>query len=82
MKSYIRKYVMTGRLSAATHRAVGRKKLYPVRLTLPITADMLARLDATRGVQERVTVIRAAVERELKRRETAAKPTKPRKSRA
>jgi hypothetical protein len=42
-----------------------------VHIILPMTADMLARLDAVRGSQERVTVIREAVERELKRRDTA-----------
>jgi hypothetical protein len=50
---------------------VPHTKLYPVRIILPMTADMLARLDAVRGSQERVTVIREAVEHELKRRETA-----------
>jgi metal-responsive CopG/Arc/MetJ family transcriptional regulator len=50
---------------------VPHTKLYPVRIILPMTADMLAHLDAVRGSQERVTVIRKAVEHELKRREMA-----------
>jgi metal-responsive CopG/Arc/MetJ family transcriptional regulator len=60
---------MTPQSPAATNCGVGRKKLYPVRITLPITSDMLARLDAVRGQEERVAVIRSAVERELRRRE-------------
>jgi hypothetical protein len=46
-----------------------RTKLFPVRIVLPLTADMLARLDRVRGEEPRVDAIRAAIERELKRRE-------------
>ena len=53
-----------------TAATVGRKKLWPVRLTLPMTDEMLERLDAARGADEaRLDVIREAIERELKRRE-------------
>lgn len=55
-----------------TPPAVGRKKLFPVRITLPLTAEMVARLDATLDKdagEDRVSVIRAAIDRELKRRE-------------
>lgn len=54
----------------ATGPAVGRKKLFPVRLTLPLTDETLERLDAVRADDEaRLDVIREGVEREIKRRE-------------
>jgi hypothetical protein len=44
--------------------------LYDVRLTVPLTADMVARLDAARGPDEsRVALIRFAIDQELQRRE-------------
>jgi hypothetical protein len=47
-----------------------RQKLFPIRITLPLTADMAARTDAALEADEdRVAFIRQAIERELKRRE-------------
>ena len=57
-----------------TGSTVGRKKQWPVRLTLPLTDETVARLDAVRGEGEaRLDVIREGIERELKARERAAK---------
>jgi len=48
---------------------VGRKKEFPNRITLPLSDEMLAGIDAARGEDEdRLTLIRAAIEKELKRR--------------
>lgn len=48
---------------------VGRKKEFPNRVTLPLSDEMLAGIDAAREPEEdRLTLIRAAIERELKRR--------------
>ncbi len=55
-------------------RSVGRKKEFPNRITLPLSDEMLAGIDAAREPEEdRLTLIRAAIERELKRREKAKK---------
>lgn len=49
---------------------MGRKKLWDERLLVPLTKETVARLDAARDEDEdRLDVIRAAIERELKRRE-------------
>ena len=49
---------------------MGRKKEYPDRITLPLAEGVAARLDAARADGEtRLDVIRAAIERELERRE-------------
>jgi metal-responsive CopG/Arc/MetJ family transcriptional regulator len=56
-----------------------RRKLFESRIHLPLTADLLARIDAAREADEyRVDFIRNAVKRELDRREKAQqrKPTK------
>lgn len=48
---------------------MGRKKLWTARLTLPLTADTVERLDAAlRDDEARLDLIREAIERELKRR--------------
>lgn len=53
-----------------TAPSVGRKKEFPVRLTLPLTDETVARLDAVREEGEaRLDVIREGIDRELKRRE-------------
>lgn len=60
-----------------TPPTVGRKKLFPVRITLPLTAEMVARLDASldkAAGEDRVSVIRDAIELHLKRRERRKKP--------
>ena len=49
---------------------VGRKKEFEKRITLPLPADMLARIDAALSDGEpRLDMIREAIEAELKRRE-------------
>ena len=49
---------------------MGRKKLWTERLTLPISTEMLERLDALLDEGEvRLDLIREAIEKELKRRE-------------
>lgn len=53
---------------------VGRKKEFPNRLTLPLSDEMLAGIDAVRDEgEDRLTVIREAIEREVKRRSKAQK---------
>lgn len=53
---------------------MGRKKEFPNRLTLPLSDEMLAEIDAARGEDEdRLTLIRTAIERELKRRQREKK---------
>jgi len=49
---------------------VARPKVFPIRITLPLTREMLARADAAiEPGEDRVTLIRKALDRELKRRE-------------
>lgn len=49
---------------------MGRKKLWAERLTLPISTEMLERIDASlAGDEARLDLIRSAIEKELKRRE-------------
>lgn len=56
-----------------TAPSVGRKKQWPVRLTLPLTDETVGRLDAVRGEEEaRLDVIRDGIERELRHRERLA----------
>ncbi len=51
---------------------MGRTKVYPKRITLPLTAEMLAAVDgALVDGEDRVTLIRTAIEAELKRRHRA-----------
>jgi len=49
---------------------MGRKKLWDERLLVPLTKETVGRLDAARQDDEdRLDVIREAIERELNRRE-------------
>lgn len=49
---------------------MGRKKLWAERLTLPISTEMLERIDRLlAGDEARLDLIREAIDRELKRRE-------------
>ena len=49
---------------------VGRKKEFEKRITLPLPAEMLARIDAALASDEpRLDMIREAIEAELARRE-------------
>lgn len=46
-----------------------RAKVFPIRITLPLTAEMLQRTDeALADGEDRVSLIRKAIEAELKRR--------------
>jgi hypothetical protein len=55
---------------------VGRKKEFPNRITLPLSDEMLAAIDAARTDDEdRLSVIRAAIERELEIRSTRPNKT-------
>jgi metal-responsive CopG/Arc/MetJ family transcriptional regulator len=48
---------------------VGRKKEFENRITLPLSAEMLAGVDAVLADDEpRLDMIREAIEREIKRR--------------
>lgn len=48
---------------------MGRKKLWPERLTLPLTTEMVVRMDgALQADETRLDLIRQAIEKELKRR--------------
>jgi hypothetical protein len=48
---------------------MGRKKLWPERILLPLTTETLEKIDASLDDGEaRVDLIRQAIERELKRR--------------
>jgi metal-responsive CopG/Arc/MetJ family transcriptional regulator len=50
---------------------VGRKKEFEKRITLPLPAEMLARIDAALSDGEpRLDMIREAIEAELARRES------------
>lgn len=49
---------------------MGRTKLWTERLTLPLTKEIVDRMDAALDAKEaRLDLIREAIERELKRRE-------------
>lgn len=53
---------------------VGRKKQFEERITLPLSAEMLASIDSSLQEGEvRLDLIRAAIEREIKRRSKATK---------
>jgi len=65
---------MTARSPVAIKPVVGRKKLYQVRLTLPLTDNIAADIDSARGEQPRVDFIRQAIEREIKRRKSKSVP--------
>ncbi|MFG1250060.1 hypothetical protein [Xanthobacter flavus] len=51
---------------------MGRKKEFPVRITLPLAEGVTERMDAlVSGDETRLDLIRDAIERELRRREEA-----------
>jgi hypothetical protein len=53
-----------------------RKKLYPVRLTLPLSQEVADQIDAALAEGEaRLDLIREAIGRELKRRSRAKGPS-------
>lgn len=53
---------------------MGRKKLWSERLTLPLTAETVARIDGLLVEDEaRLDLIREAIDRELKRREKSSR---------
>jgi hypothetical protein len=55
-------------ISYVRKRAMGRKKEYPERITLPLTTETVEKIDDDRGEEDRVSWIRDAIERKLKRR--------------
>ena len=61
---------MTERAKVATPQAVGRPKLFEIRIVLPLAAAMMRRIDACLEAGEaRLDFIRKAIERELQKRE-------------
>ena len=57
---------------------VGRKKEYPVRITLPLPEGVTERLDAlAMDGETRLDVIRAGIDQEIKRRERLVARKKP-----
>jgi len=53
---------------------VGRKKEWSEQIRLPLAEGTTARIDAVRAEgEDRLSVIRQAIEREIKRREKSAK---------
>ena len=71
--TYIRNEAcLTGYHTYATASRVGRKKVWTERLTLPLTKDVVERMDAALSDGEvRLDLIRDAIDRELKRRDKA-----------
>lgn len=65
---------LTGELASGTRHAMGRTKLWHESLRVPLKAGTTDRLDAVRlDGEDRLTVIRKAIESELRRREKAKK---------
>lgn len=63
---------MTQFRTYAIRSRVGRKKEFPVRITLPLAEGVTERMDAlVSGDETRLDLIRDAIERELRRREEA-----------
>lgn len=61
---------MTDSRTYETPERMSRPKLYPERITLPLTTEMLKAADkALQDSEDRVSFIRTAITRELKRRE-------------
>jgi hypothetical protein len=66
---------LTHETSCALSPRVGRKKQFEERLTLPMSAEMLARIDASLDENEvRLDLIRFAIEQELIRRGKGIQP--------
>ncbi len=66
--------VSAGEVAPSRIAGPGRPQQFPIRITLPITARMAARIDAAlRNGETRVDWIRDAIDRELKRRERETK---------
>lgn len=60
---------MTDLRTYDTKPRMAKPKLYPVRLTLPLTLEMAAGVDAARDSgEDRVDFIRKAIDRELRHR--------------
>lgn len=63
---------MTDSRTYDTRERMARPTIYPKRITLPLTAEMLAAADAALvNGEDRVSLIRTAIEAELKRRQRA-----------
>lgn len=69
---------LTLKRTYATDAKVGRKLIYPVRITLTMSDDMSGKIDAAlRKDEPRLDLIREAIERELKRRREDDQGNKP-----
>jgi metal-responsive CopG/Arc/MetJ family transcriptional regulator len=68
----------TEKIIAMLQNRMPRRKLFEARINLPLTADLLARLDAAlRSDEYRVDFVRDAIKRELERREAEQKRRRP-----
>ena len=64
----------TEKIIAMLRNRMPRRKLFEARVNLPLTADLLARIDAAlRSDEYRVDFVRDAIKRELERREAGQK---------
>jgi Arc/MetJ-type ribon-helix-helix transcriptional regulator len=64
----------TKKIIAMLQNRMPRRKLFEARINLPLTADLLARIDAAlRSDEYRVDFVRDAIKRELERREAEQK---------
>lgn len=70
--------MLTENRTYGTPSRVGRKKQFEARITLPLEAEQLARVDAAlEDGEARLDMIRQAIDRELKRRaRTPQRPTR------
>jgi hypothetical protein len=70
----------TEKIIAMLRNRMPRRKLFEARINLPLTADLLARIDAAlRSDEYRVDFVRDAIKRELDRREAARQRKRARK---
>lgn len=61
---------MTENHTYALPARVGRKLEFPIRITLPLSEEMLAELDKlVTDDENRVAIIRDAIDREIRRRQ-------------
>lgn len=76
-RTYEKERTLTEAYAYATRPAVGRKKQWTERLTLPLMKETVDAMDAALELGEvRLDLIREAIERELRRRERQ-KPKDP-----
>src|SRR5262245_40320655 len=66
-------------MRCARQNAVGRKKLFHQRITLPLSAEMLSEIDAARGRVPRVVFIRRLLGRALRQSQKPSARAKKRR---